>query len=313
MSFDASHDTLSKGVTGAVLVLLIAIAVLTHSLIAVGFSALGLVGAFLWSPLGYEISDGFLVVRRPIGSVRIALDRIRDVRPASIDDMSGCIRLFGSGGLFGYFGLYSTSRLGRNWWYVTNRDHRVVVTGDSITAVVSPDEVDGFVAAVRKAAAIKPAGQPGSAMFGQFDDTGRGKRWLGALVAVPVLAVVAAALLYAPGPPSYTLTRDSLAIHDRFYPVTVSAATVDVNNARVIDFDKDTDWKPVMRTDGFANAHYRSGWFRVASGKKVRMYRADSSRLALLPPKGNGEAVLLETADPEKFVAELQREWGRGS
>jgi len=68
-----------------------------------------------------------------------------------------------------------------------------------------------------------------------------------------------------------------------------------------------------MRTDGFANAHYRSGWFRVASGKKVRMYRADSSRLALLPPKGNGEAVLLETADPEKFVAELQREWGRGS
>jgi hypothetical protein len=313
MSFDASHDSLSKGVTGSVLVLLFTIAVATHSLTAVGFSALGLVAAFLWSPLGYEISDGFLVVKRPIGRVCIALDRIRDVRPASIDDMSGCIRLFGSGGLFGYFGLYSTSRLGRNWWYVTNRDHRVVVTGDSITAVVSPDEVDGFVAAVRKAAAIKPANQSASAMFELVGNAGGGQRWLAALVAVPVLAVVAAALLYAPGPPRYTLTRDSLAIHDKFYPVTVAAASVDVENARVVDFDKDTDWKPVTRTDGFANAHYRSGWFRVASGKKVRMYRADSSRVVLLPPKGNGEAVLLETADPEKFVAELQREWGQGS
>ena len=46
------------------------------------------------------------------------------------------------------------------------------------------------------------------------------------------------------------------------------------------------------RTNGFANAHYASGWFRVASGKTVRMYRAGGTRLVLLPPKGDGAAVL---------------------
>lgn len=55
--------------------------------------------------------------------------------------------------------------------------------------------------------------------------------------------------------------------------------------------------------------HYRSGWFRVVGGKTVRMYRADSTRLVLLPPKGEGPAVLLETSDPEKFLWEVRQEW----
>jgi hypothetical protein len=70
---------------------------------------------------------------------------------------------------------------------------------------------------------------------------------------------------------------------------------VDVEHIRLVDCGVDTDWRPTARTDGFANAHYRSGWFRVAGGKTVRMDRADGTRLVLLPPKGDGAAVLLET------------------
>jgi hypothetical protein len=47
----------------------------------------------------------------------------------------------------------------------------------------------------------------------------------------------------------------------------------------------------------------------VASGKTVRMYHADGTRLVLLPPKGDGAAVLLETTDPEKFIRELRQAW----
>jgi hypothetical protein len=47
----------------------------------------------------------------------------------------------------------------------------------------------------------------------------------------------------------------------------------------------------------------------VASGKTVRLYRADGTRLVLLPPKGDGAAVLLETREPEKFVVEMRRKW----
>ena len=127
-----------------------------------------------------------------------------------------------------------------------------------------------------------------------------------------VMAVVAVALLYSPGPPSYTLTAQTLTIHDRFYPVTLQAGSVDVEHIRIIDFGVDAEWRPTARTNGFANSRYRSGWFRVASGKTVRMYQADSKLLVLLPPKGVGAAVLLETTDSEKFMRQLRQAWSPG-
>jgi hypothetical protein len=68
-----------------------------------------------------------------------------------------------------------------------------------------------------------------------------------------------------------------------------------------------------LRTNGFATLHYRSGWFRAAGGKTIRMYRADSNRLVLLPPAGNGTPVLFETREPEKFVREVRLEWSNRS
>jgi len=46
-----------------------------------------------------------------------------------------------------------------------------------------------------------------------------------------------------------------------------------------------------------------------ASGKTIRMYRAGSTRLVVLPPKGDGAAVLLETREPEKFAVEVREKW----
>jgi hypothetical protein len=90
----------------------------------------------------------------------------------------------------------------------------------------------------------------------------------------------------------------------------LNRTSVDVEHIRVVDFGVDTEWRPTRRTNGFANAYYRSGWFRVASGQTIRMYRAGGTRLVLLPPKGDGAAVLLETREPEKFVVEVRRKWG---
>ncbi|HEX8871462.1 MAG TPA: hypothetical protein VF758_01775, partial [Candidatus Acidoferrum sp.] len=60
----------------------------------------------------------------------------------------------------------------------------------------------------------------------------------------------------------------------------------------------------------FANTHYQSGWFRVANGAKVQLYRAGADRLVLLPPKDRDKPpILLQTADPEAFIARLKQEW----
>jgi hypothetical protein len=109
------------------------------------------------------------------------------------------------------------------------------------------------------------------------------------------------------------LTSNSLTIHDRFYPVTLAAADIDVSAIRVVDLDQDPAWRPIMRTNGFANTHYQSGWFQVSNGTKVRLYRAGGSRLVLLPPKGAGTVVLMQASNPEALIAQLRAAWLRGS
>jgi len=81
----------------------------------------------------------------------------------------------------------------------------------------------------------------------------------------------------------------------------------------VAEISGNSEWRPTERTNGFSNPHYHSGFFRVANGQKVRMYWAEGRRLVLLPPKGQGNAVLLEVDRSEEFVQELRREWGNAS
>lgn len=143
--------------------------------------------------------------------------------------------------------------------------------------------------------------------------TSKSGRNIGAIVGLGIgtvsMAVGVLAFLYSPGPPRLTLTRDALAVHDRFYPVTVMANAVAIDRIRAVDISQDPDWRPTSRTNGFSNSHYHSGWFRTANGQKVRMYWADGKRLVLLPPKDDGAAVLIEVNEPEQFIETLRQEW----
>ena len=104
---------------------------------------------YAFSPQRYEVVGREIVVNRLIGDVRVPLDALREVRRAGPEDLRGAIRLWGSGGLFGYYGLFRTSKLGKCRWFVTNRRNLVVVVTDSKTTLYSPDAVDEFIAAVR--------------------------------------------------------------------------------------------------------------------------------------------------------------------
>jgi len=310
-SFRASYDTTSKVVTGIVfLVFAVVLAATRNPIVGCPF-VLILLGAFAYSPRSYEIAEQAVVVKRLIGSVRFRLDGIRELRAATAGDFRDCMRLWGNGGLFGYYGLFQTAKLGKSSWYVTNRRNAVILVTEGKTAVLSPDDVNGFMTAVRATGLIPASSaQPVAELM---PATGFGTSvatWIGVLVALAVLAVVGFAVLYAPGPPRLTLTAQALTIHDRFYPVTVAAADVDMSQIRVIDLSTEPGWRPTARTNGFANAHYRSGWFKVANGQKVRLYSTGSNRLVLLPAKSGGSAVLVEASDPEKLVGDLRQTWG---
>ena len=303
-SFSASYDQTTKIITAVVCVILVVVPVSTKIFALAALGWLLIAVSYAYSPLGYAVSERSIVVRRLIGRVRIPLERVHEIRIATREDFRGCLRLWGNGGLFGYYGLFRTSKLGKCTWYVTNRSKAVVLITETKTALFSPDDVEGFLAAVRAEAPVA-----GASLAGVIEPRGGGLAWLGAAIGVVVIGIVTFAFSYAPGPPKLTLTAGSLAIHDRFYPVTLGAASIDVAHIRVVDLGVDTEWRTTKKTNGFANSHYRSGWFQVANGQEVHLYEAGGKRLVLLPPNGDGAAVLVEVGEPDRFVEEVQRAW----
>src|ERR1035438_980863 len=222
-SFSASYDSTTKFISAGILVFFLVITVALHNVIVACVAALVLAGSYAWSPRSYTIAHRSILVNRLIGTVLIPLDGIREARIATADDFRDCLRTFGNGGLFGYYGQFSTAKLGSSTWYVTNRSHSVVVITSSKTAVFSPDDIDGFLAAIRASAPVPVTG-PGALPVDSTAVYRTGSLagiLIGVAIGVIALAVVAFAIAYSLGPPLYTLTADSLTIHDRFYPVTL--------------------------------------------------------------------------------------------
>ncbi len=310
-SFSVSFDSVTKFISAVVCLLLIGATIGTRSVLAGCLCVLVIGLGYAYSARGYAIKEGALIIRRLIGNIEIPLGDIREVRAAEAEDLKGCIRLFGSGGFFGYCGLYRTSKLGKSSWYVTQRDHGVVVVTGGKTLVLSPDDVNGFVTAMRMAVSASEAGLAGSAAGSVQASrrTGRFAKILAIAIGILALLLTAGALLYSPGPPEYTLNPEGLTVRDRFYPVTLRAGEIDLASVKTVDIKTDPDWRVTTRTNGFANFHYASGWYKVANGQKVRMYRADSRILVLLPPKGEGAPVLLEVNQPDAFIRELRQSW----
>lgn len=162
MTFEIKLDRVAKGVTIGVILLfagLSALAILTSPVKVDGFSEYPwmmllfpfiLFGAWLFSPTSYTIDGMHLRINRPVGPVRIHRAEIVDVRPLDADELRGLIRTFGSGGLFGYYGKFYNGTLGHMTFYATRRDNRILVrTGKGKTYVLTPEDVEGFMRALR--------------------------------------------------------------------------------------------------------------------------------------------------------------------
>jgi hypothetical protein len=318
--FRASYDRVAKILSGFFCLLVLAMAIALRNVFTTALLALVVGLAYAWSPRGYCVSRDSITVKRLIGDVRVPLERVRELRRATPDDWRGSLRLWGSGGLFGYYGLHRTSRLGRCTWYMTNCKNAVVLVTEEKTTIYSPDDVDGFFAAARPAGSIqipKRGGSSAAVAEGDAPATGGAPstRMRVAVTAAVTLAIIGLiiglfAIRYSPGPPTYTLSHEALEIHDAFYPVTLKTESVDVDRIQIVDLNRETDWRPVVRTSGFSNSHYHSGWFRAQNGTKVRLYSAEGRRLVLLPRIGDEAPVLLEAENPDRFVQDIASEWG---
>src|SRR5579872_7610146 len=102
MRFQTTYDSTAKAISVIASVLLAAVAIITRTPFVACLGAALILMTFVWSPRGYTIAGQSILVHRLIGDARIPLDDVREIRVAGADDLQGCIRLFGNGGMFGY-------------------------------------------------------------------------------------------------------------------------------------------------------------------------------------------------------------------
>lgn len=146
--FSAPFDTLTKVLSIVLMVIVIGVTGWTRNMAIIGFGLVAIALAYAWSPGGYTVRNGELIVHRLIGNVTIPLTGLREVRRAEPGELLRALRLWGSGGAFGYYGLFQMWKVGRATWYVTTRANAIVVITATKNVVVSPGDVDGFLAVV---------------------------------------------------------------------------------------------------------------------------------------------------------------------
>jgi uncharacterized membrane protein len=104
---------------------------------------------FLWSMAtmvtGYTVSQQELIIQRLCCSVTFSLAGIEQIylEPALCKDAA---RLIGNAGLFGFSGLYQSSRLGRFRLFATDLKHAVVLVLADRTVVITPEAEQAFAA-----------------------------------------------------------------------------------------------------------------------------------------------------------------------
>ena len=115
-------------------------------LFMVFFLPIVLVIAYLLAPKQYEVSDNELVFVNNFGKKVILKNNIDKVNAITKTDLGFAIRTFGSGGLFGYYGMFRSKNLGKMRWFCTRKDNLVLIeTKDGNQYMASPDDVSGFI------------------------------------------------------------------------------------------------------------------------------------------------------------------------
>lgn len=154
-------DTLSKVMTTLVFTILISITYfmigdvgsneipVVAPVVVIGFFVLTLGSAWACHPTSYEVNENGLLIHRPIGALTISKDKIVNIELIDPAKLRFGMRLFASGGFFGYFGLYSANSIGRYIRYTGHSKNLIMIETEKKRYVIGPD-TETFAQAVLK-------------------------------------------------------------------------------------------------------------------------------------------------------------------
>ncbi len=157
MTYKASFDNITKILTIGLTILFAFIIFLPLIFITDGtsdqnaiYTRVALLAIYIitygFSTKDYQLTTDEIIVRRLLGNVKIKRSEILSVEIIEKEQMGWIIRTFGVGGLFGYWGRFSSSKLGSMTWYATRKNKIVLITKiNNKKIVITPDEAEQFI------------------------------------------------------------------------------------------------------------------------------------------------------------------------
>lgn len=102
---------------------------------------------YCYHPVNYQIKNNKIIVHRYASNVVLSCDEITHIEIVSPQKLRNAIRIFGVGGLYGYFGKYINRDLGPMTWYATQRDNEAVLIemNNRKKIILTPDKPEQFV------------------------------------------------------------------------------------------------------------------------------------------------------------------------
>ena len=102
-----------------------------------------------------------------------------------------------------------------------------------------------------------------------------------------------------------TLSADSLEVKTSFYSRIVPLTELRLDEARVIDLDERTEFKPGTKSNGYSVPGFHSGHFRLRNREKAFVAIAGERR-ALWLPTAHGAGLLLQPQQPDALLNRLR-------
>ena len=130
---------------------------------------------------------------------------------------------------------------------------------------------------------------------------------LGFIVPPLVSLALLALLMNAGRRVRFELSDDALRIRGDLYGRTIPRSVLQVAQASVIDMKGHPTFGRMLRTNGIGLPNYLSGWFRPHGGGRALLFVTDRARVVAVPTTA-GYQLLLSPADPDGFLATLQKE-----
>lgn len=109
-----------------------------------------IIGVLLLMPLRLNIESNKITLHRLIGSINIPFKDIIELKAIPNSETAYSIRIFGSGGLFGYLGKFRNKNLGNYTMYATNLNELILVRTNRKTYVFSCKNRDEFIESFQK-------------------------------------------------------------------------------------------------------------------------------------------------------------------